>query len=115
MGLGLIYREEARKGKRRGGSWRVEGVWQVLGAHRLLEKLMGRLGEGEGGKADRAALPALGLWNAMFIYGSVDPCFSWEITSSRAAGDWQDVSKAISLPLQLELLGTRGPQGDQLL
>lgn len=114
MGLGLIYREEARKGKRRGGSWWVDGVWQVLGAHRLLEKLMGRLGEGEGGKAGRAALPALGLWNAMFIYGSVDPCFSWEITSSTAAGGWQRVSKAISLPLQLELLGTRRWQRDML-
>lgn len=43
-------------------------------------------------------LPLL-LWSALFIYGSVIPCVSWEITSSKAGGNWQDVSKEIFLSL----------------
>lgn len=68
-----------------------------------------------GAKLARPALPPLLLWNAVFIYGSVDPCFSWEITSPRAGGSWQDVSKEGSLPPQLELLGDQGvAAGDAL-
>lgn len=68
------------------------------------------MGHPDEGQAGRAALPPHVLWNAVFIYGSVDHCFSWEITSSRAGGSWLDVSKEEALPLQLELLGTSGWQ-----
>lgn len=83
---------EAVAGERT-GRFSGPGAW--------LEKLMGHLRER--GRAGRAALPARLLWNAVFIYGSVDPCFSWEITSPRAGGSWQDVSKEGSLPPQLAL------------
>lgn len=51
----------------------------------------------------------------MFIYGSVDPCFSWEITSPRAGGSWQDVSKEGSLPPQLALSGDQGVAAGEAL
>lgn len=88
----------------RTGRFSGPGAW--------LEKLMGHLRER--GRAGRAALPARLLWNAVFIYGSVDPCFSWEITSPRAGGSWQDVSKEGSLPPQLALSETRGWQREKL-
>lgn len=64
-----------------------------------------------GAKLTRPALPPLLLWNAVFIYGAVDPCVSWEITSPRAGGSWQGVSKETSLPPQLELLETGVGEG----
>lgn len=78
----------------------------------LAGKLMGHLREGA--KLTGPALPPLLLWNAVFIYGAVDPCVSWEITSPRAGGSWQGVSKEASLPPQLELLETRGWQREML-
>lgn len=73
---------------------------------------MGHLGEGA--KPARAALPL--LRNALFIYSSVEPCFSWEITSWRVGGSWQDVGKEIALPPpRFKLLGSRGvAAGDAL-
>lgn len=104
VGLQLIYREAPR----RGGWWGVgvagERAGRFSGPSAWLEKLTGHLLEGDktissrGTKLARPALPPLLLWNAVFIYGSVDPCFSWEITSPRAGGSWQDVSKAGSFP-----------------
>lgn len=85
--------KKEEKGKRRGSWW--EGVggergWHALRAQCLLEKLMGRLSEGEGGKlacrppSQPSASGMLCLFTAPW---KPDACFSWEITSSRAMGD----------------------------
>lgn len=116
VGLQLIY----RKAPRRGGWWGVgvagERAGRFSGPSAWLEKLTGHLLEGDkaisarGTKLARPALPPLLLWNAVFIYGSVDPCFSWEITSPRAGGSWQDVSKAgsFSPPPAVRAFGHQG-------
>ena len=99
VGLGQIYREEGRKGEEKGqlvggggggGGGGGSRGWHALRAQCLLEKLMGRLSEGEGGKlacrppSQPSASGMLCLFTAPW---KPDACFSWEITSSRAMGD----------------------------
>lgn len=105
--------KKGEKGQRRGSWW--EGVggagWHALRAQRLLEKLMGRLSEGEGGKLARPPCrpSASGMLCLFTTSWKPDACFSWEITSSRATGGWQDVSREIFPPAhQLELLRDQG-------
>lgn len=115
VGPGQIYREEGRKGEEKGqlvGGVGGERGWHALRAQRLLEKLMGRLSEGEGGKL-AIRLPSRPSASGMLCLFTApwkpDACFSWEITSSRATGGWQGVSREIFPPAhQLELLGGRG-------
>ena len=109
---GLQGRRERRE--REGAA--VGGVrqrgWHALRAQACW-KLMGRLSEGEGGKLARPPCrpSASGMLCLFTTSWKPDASFSWEITSSRATGGWQDVSREIFPPAhQLELLGDQGKE-----
>ena len=106
--------KKGEKGKRRGrcGRGGAAGLACAQGPG-LLGKLMGRLSEGEGGKLARPPCrpSASGMLCLFTTSWKPDACFSWEITSSRATGGWQDVSREIFPPAhQLELLGDKGKE-----